>query len=64
MLRFVLLKVLAMLKLEPREVGLLRNEGYETYVVAGSGLASVATGLVSGLAATGSGLAGWPAVAE
>ena len=54
-----------MLKLEPGEVGLLRNEGYEIYVVAdlGLGLASVAKGLVSGLAATGSGSAGWPAVA-
>ena len=52
-----------MLKLEPGEVGLLRNEGYEIYVVADLGLASVAKGLVSGLAATGSGSAGWPAVA-
>ena len=54
-----------MLKLEPGEGGWLRNEGYEIYVVAGLGLglASVAKGLVSVLAATGSGSAGWPAVA-
>ena len=51
-----------MLKLEPEEEGWLRNEGYETYVVAGSGLASgLASGLsaeIPGLAATGSGLVG------
>ena len=50
-----------MLKLEPGEVGWLRNEGYEIYVVPVTGLASVATG--SGLAGLTTGLAVWPAVA-